>query len=180
MTKDEIIKTAIEEMSSPFDEDLVCFTHQELTNFVSLIAASEREACARVCEAKYQARTALGRRGNDTKPENKRPVWPDGYLKAEAVYCRWEQQLFDAGDSDFHRALFRPDVLRKREEFRLMWKHLTSLVADAEREACAKLCDKAAKDWDLNAWDDVLDKKYGHKGSACEECAETIRSRSQS
>ncbi len=54
-----------------------------------------------------------------------------------------------------------------------------SLVAASEREACAKLCDKAAKDWGLNAWDDDADKKYGHKESACEECAEAIRSRSQ-
>jgi hypothetical protein len=49
----------------------------------------------------------------------------------------------------------------------------------AERESCAQLCDKAAKDWDLNAWDDDADEKYGHKESACGECADAIRARSQ-
>jgi hypothetical protein len=88
MTAVEIIKMAIKELSSPFDKDLVCFTHQELTNFVNLIAASEREAMA-------------------------------------------------------------------------------------------KLCDKAAKDWEIYAWDDDADEKYWHKHIACEECAETIRARSQ-
>jgi hypothetical protein len=50
MTAVDIIKMAIKELSSPFDEDLVCFTHQELTNFVNLIAAAEREACAGVAD----------------------------------------------------------------------------------------------------------------------------------
>jgi hypothetical protein len=50
MTAVEIIKMAIKELSSPFDKDLVCFTHQELTNFVNLIAAAEREACTKLCE----------------------------------------------------------------------------------------------------------------------------------
>jgi hypothetical protein len=62
--------------------------------------------------------------------------------------------------------------------FEPLWAFANS-VAAAEREACAQLCDEAAKDWDLNAWDDDADEKYGHKASACEECAETIRARSQ-
>ena len=50
----EIIKMAIKELSSPFDEDLVCFNHEELTNFVNLIAASEREAIAKLCDAQVE------------------------------------------------------------------------------------------------------------------------------
>jgi hypothetical protein len=58
-------------------------------------------------------------------------------------------------------------------------ERFAALVAASEREACAKLCDEAAKDWERYDWDDDADEKYGHKESACEECAETIRARSQ-
>jgi hypothetical protein len=79
----------------------------------------------------------------------------------EAHGIPYGQQQIDA-DKQAREALEQPDPVL------------------AEREACAQLCDKAAKDWELNAWDDDADEKYGHKESACEECADAIRARSQS
>ena len=52
MTREDIIKLAREagfEQLGPDIEDWVCFT-EEIERFAALVAAAEREACAKVCE----------------------------------------------------------------------------------------------------------------------------------
>jgi hypothetical protein len=64
MTRDEIIGA----MRSVCDKDKVdawqndfwAITQQELERFAALVAASEREACAKVCEAAIPAIRAFG------------------------------------------------------------------------------------------------------------------------
>ena len=58
-------------------------------------------------------------------------IWPVGYLQAEAAYCNKEHYLFYAIDSNSHRALLRPGVLKKREEFRLLWNELKMKESNA-------------------------------------------------
>jgi hypothetical protein len=79
MTAVEIIKTAIKELSSPFDKDLVCFNHEELIRFVNRIAAAEREALANLCEATPYLITTLGGRSR---------AEVEGGLLAEAIRAR--------------------------------------------------------------------------------------------
>jgi DNA-binding protein YbaB len=52
-----------------------------------------------------------------------------------------------------------------------------ALVAAAEREACAQLCEKTAQVWEqyTGAWGD--DGGFEHKRAACQECVNTIRAR---
>ena len=50
MTKDDIIRMAQEASPYPFDEGLICFEHAELITFCNLVAANEREACAKLVD----------------------------------------------------------------------------------------------------------------------------------
>ena len=65
MTREEIIKLAREagfEQLGPDIEDWVCFT-EEIERFAALVAAAEREACAKVAETpvgEYEVIVACG------------------------------------------------------------------------------------------------------------------------
>ncbi len=51
MDREDIIRMAREaECSETFGADVFAFTVEELERFAALIAATEREACAKVCE----------------------------------------------------------------------------------------------------------------------------------
>jgi len=51
MDREEIIRMAREaECSETFGADVFAFTVEELERFAALVAAAEREACAKVCE----------------------------------------------------------------------------------------------------------------------------------
>ena len=51
MNREDIIRMAREaECSETFGADVFAFTVEELERFADLIAATEREACARVCD----------------------------------------------------------------------------------------------------------------------------------
>ncbi len=50
MNREDIIKLAREAAPCCENEGLVCFDHNELERFAALVAAAEREACAKVCE----------------------------------------------------------------------------------------------------------------------------------
>ena len=50
MTKDDIIRMAREAGCSPFDQGCTLAHVQDLERFAALVAAHEREACAKVCE----------------------------------------------------------------------------------------------------------------------------------
>ncbi len=54
MTRDDIIKLMREscdtDKSEPWDNGFWTVTQEELERFAALVAAAEREACARVCE----------------------------------------------------------------------------------------------------------------------------------
>ena len=55
MIRDDIIRMARcagFEQLGPDIEDWVCFT-EEIERFAALVAAAEREECAKVCEARY-------------------------------------------------------------------------------------------------------------------------------
>ena len=49
MTRDDIIRMAREAGDGVFSNAVV-FSHKELERFAELVAAAEREACARVCD----------------------------------------------------------------------------------------------------------------------------------
>ena len=49
MTRDDIIRMAREALGD-WDEDVWLFLDDELERFANLIAAAEREACAKVCD----------------------------------------------------------------------------------------------------------------------------------
>ena len=51
MDREDIIRMAREaECSETFGADVFAFTVEELERFAALVAAAEREACAKVCE----------------------------------------------------------------------------------------------------------------------------------
>ena len=54
MTKDDIIRMAQVAselgLADPFENGFCVLTQEELEHFAALVAAHEREACARVCE----------------------------------------------------------------------------------------------------------------------------------
>lgn len=51
MNREDIIRMAREaECSETFGADVFAFTVEELERFAALVAAAEREACAKVCE----------------------------------------------------------------------------------------------------------------------------------
>jgi len=52
MNQEDIIKMAREAGMQGMLTDVVC-THEELARFAALVAAAEREACAKVCETFY-------------------------------------------------------------------------------------------------------------------------------
>jgi len=54
MTQDEIIEMALV-VGTIEDGDFFVFKHHELEAFAKLVAAKEREACAKVCDS-FQAR----------------------------------------------------------------------------------------------------------------------------
>jgi hypothetical protein len=61
MTRDEIIRMAREacgEDQDPFVSGWVTMDHNEFARFASLVAATEREACAKLCD-EMEANTAL-------------------------------------------------------------------------------------------------------------------------
>ena len=55
MTRDDIIRMALE-AGFPCDEDWVAYGLEGFERFAALVAAAEREACAKVCEAQRDAR----------------------------------------------------------------------------------------------------------------------------
>ncbi len=57
MTRDDIIKLAREAGHSPAQIDIVCRFAAVLDDFAALVAAAEREACAKVCERVTSARS---------------------------------------------------------------------------------------------------------------------------
>ena len=57
MTKEEIIRMALE--TRLFDDEMEDYTVR-LERFAALVAAAEREACAKLCEEKPKFRTTLG------------------------------------------------------------------------------------------------------------------------
>jgi hypothetical protein len=50
LNRDDIIRLTRQVGGSAFDHTVV-FTYEEVRRFMDLVAAAEREACARVCEA---------------------------------------------------------------------------------------------------------------------------------
>jgi hypothetical protein len=50
MTKDDIIRMAREAGHSPAQIDIVCRFAAVLDDFAAIVAAAEREACAKACE----------------------------------------------------------------------------------------------------------------------------------
>ena len=61
MTRDDIIRMADEACGGrPPDGFGVMFDHDQLERFVSLVAAAEREACAKACEELDDGRYAGG------------------------------------------------------------------------------------------------------------------------
>ena len=62
MDREDIIRMAREaECSETFGADVFAFTVEELERFATLVAAAEREACARVCDEKVNAEYATGK-----------------------------------------------------------------------------------------------------------------------
>lgn len=53
MTQEEIIRMALEAGGVIYEVDY-CFEIQNLERFAALIAAAEREACAKVCETQVE------------------------------------------------------------------------------------------------------------------------------
>lgn len=73
MNRDDIIRMAREAgISKPWDQEPVKW--ETLERFASLVAAAEREACAKVCE-EYQDAVDRHR-------------WPNGYECADAIRAR--------------------------------------------------------------------------------------------
>jgi len=72
MTKDEIIRMAREaECEETFGMDVFRFTLPDLERFANLVAAAEREACAKVCDelqkqwhGQWRCADAIRARGN--------------------------------------------------------------------------------------------------------------------
>jgi hypothetical protein len=52
MTQDEIIEMALV-VGTIEDGDIFVFTHNELETFAKLVAQTEREACAEICDSFY-------------------------------------------------------------------------------------------------------------------------------
>jgi hypothetical protein len=52
MTRDDIIRMALE-AGGDFDDDVWLFMADELEHFAALVAAAEREECAKVAEYKF-------------------------------------------------------------------------------------------------------------------------------
>ena len=55
MTQDEIIDMAIQAGASPDENKIWLMYAEEIETFAKLVAAKEREACAKVCDS-FQAR----------------------------------------------------------------------------------------------------------------------------
>ena len=53
MNREDIIRMAREAAPCCENEGLVCFDHNELERFAALVAAAEREACAKFVEDGY-------------------------------------------------------------------------------------------------------------------------------
>ena len=52
MNRDDVIRMAREAGSSPAEIDIVCRFAAVLDDFAALVAAAEREACAKACESR--------------------------------------------------------------------------------------------------------------------------------
>lgn len=53
MTQDEIIDMAIQAGASPDENKIWLMYAEEIETFANLVAAKEREACAKVCEKTF-------------------------------------------------------------------------------------------------------------------------------
>ena len=54
-------------------------------------------------------------------------------------------------------------------------ERFAALVAAAEREACAKVCDEFVKEWDVVSTEGY----YGHLAEGADECVAAIRARGE-
>ena len=72
MNRDDIIRMAREACGEPAWSGGVEWTWEELERFANLVAAAEREACAKVCENIYEGDEGCG-------------DWPTPEMCAEAI-----------------------------------------------------------------------------------------------
>jgi hypothetical protein len=84
MTREEIIRMAREAGFDPHDmsDDFTC-NLEDIERFASLVAAAEREACAKICDGKVDAEYATG------KVDHNEMAWTQACLIA--IRARGEQ-----------------------------------------------------------------------------------------
>ncbi len=90
-------------------------------------------------------------------------------LLGAVLYWNLDMELADMTQEDIIRMAREAGVLSGYESD--LFQRFAALVAAAEREACAKVCEDGinnATDWDSSAWD-----------QACENRAYAIRARGQ-
>ena len=88
MTRDDIIRMARNEY------DIYAFTAESLAEFATLVAAAEREACAKVCEekkSKYEERASKSENERDIDPEVARIAKMTCDFNAAAIRARGEK-----------------------------------------------------------------------------------------
>ena len=179
MTRDDIIHMARECQLIGMRPHLDGIYEQALERFAALVAEREREACAKVCEEvgnrdadthAWDAAAAIRAALAAPRPE---PVRHPGYVignhwleTAYARLCAGEAE--DAILEDYD--LVREPRLREQHAEIERLKAERDEAVKAEREACAKACDKVECGAGM-----MIEERH-----TANECARKIRARGQS
>ncbi len=153
MNRDDIIRMAREACGDPAWDGGVDWVWGEVERFANLVAAAEREACAKVCDELVLEHPG---RADLTAKQCALTIRERGGEMTEEELSKMISEFLPYPAEGQHYAL----------------KQFAKLVAAAEREACAKVCMDKWMEW----MDASPDKRLDMRNDA-EDCAFAIRER---